>query len=115
MRLLLASPLLLARQELYLRLLLVSPPVDGMSGGVEACMTVLVRRASSFHGMRKLELLPLLFLNVLPSCSGVLLHCAWLWRSVTVFFAVVALQPSSWVSAWLWKQNIRKQSASLGW
>ena len=31
--------------------------------------------------MAKLELLSLVFLNVVPSCSCVPLHCAWVWRS----------------------------------
>ena len=52
-----------------------SPPFAGVPGGVEACMTVLVRYASSLHGMAKLDFSPLLFLNVLPSCSRVPLHC----------------------------------------
>ena len=57
-------------------LLLVSPLFAGVSVGVKACVTVLIGYASTLHGMAKLELLSLLFLKVVPSCSGVPLHCA---------------------------------------
>ena len=57
------------------------PPFADVSGGVRACMTVLVRYAASLHGMAKLELWPLLVLNVLPSCSCALLHFDLSWRS----------------------------------
>ena len=58
------------------------PLFAGMSGGVKACMTVLVRYATSLHGMAKLELWHLLVvLNVLLSCSCVLLHFDLSWSS----------------------------------
>ena len=62
-------------------LLLVSPPFAGVSGGVKACVTVLIGYASSLHGTEKFELLSLLFLKVVPSCICVPLHCAWVWKS----------------------------------
>ena len=59
-----------------LLLLLVFPFFAGVSVGVKACVTVLIGYASTLHGMAKLEWLSLLFLKVVPSCSGVPLHCA---------------------------------------
>ena len=56
-------------------LLLFFPLFAGMSVGLKACVTVLIRYSSSLHGMAKLELLSLLFLKVVPSCRGVPLHC----------------------------------------
>ena len=38
-----------------------SPLLAGVSGGVKACIAVLVRYANSRHGMVKFELLHLLF------------------------------------------------------
>ena len=52
------------------------PPFAGVSVGVMACVTVLIGYASTLHGMAKLELLSMLFLKVVPSCSGMPLHCA---------------------------------------
>jgi hypothetical protein len=57
-------------------LLLVFPLFAGVSVGVKACVAVLIGYASTLQGVTKLESLSLLFLKVVPSCSGVPLHCA---------------------------------------
>ena len=78
---LVSSPFL-AGVTVALPVIVVSFPLfAGVLGGVRVCMTVLVRYAASLHGMAKLELWPLLVLNVLPSCICALFHLDLAWRS----------------------------------
>ena len=74
-------PLLAGASGALLVTVVSFPLFAGVSEGVRACMPVMVRYAASLHGMAKLELWPLLVLNILPSCSCVLLHLDLSWRS----------------------------------
>ena len=52
------------------------PPFCRRVKRCEGMHASLIGYASSLHGMAKFELLSLLFLKVVPSCSCMPLHCA---------------------------------------